>query len=664
MFGPGGDQPLDVEVVRARLALLAEEVSRATGLAHTPQMLAEGFLTIAVDNMAAAIRQISVQRGYDVEGYTLACFGGAGGQHACRVAEALGVRRVMIHPLAGVLSAYGMGLADVRVLREASVERRLDAGASAELEARSEALAEAAQAEVVAQGVDPASVSTLRHAHLKYEGTDTALPVPFGEAAAMRAAFDIAHRQRFGFIVAEKPVIVEALSVEAVGEAQSAPGARAQAPAGDAAPLMSTQMWTAGVAAPTPVFDRATLPVGWRYPGPAIVIDTSQTAVVEPGWTAEVDGFGNLMLTADIQGAPSALRGEPQGEGEPPPAEAPGSPDPVRLELFNNLFMAVAEQMGSALQNTAYSVNIKERLDFSCALFDATGALIANAPHIPVHLGSMGEGVRTIISARGDGRDGRGMRPGDAYMLNAPYRGGTHLPDVTVIMPVFAAGEDSTPAYFVAARGHHADIGGVTPGSMPPQSTSVNEEGVMIDDVLLADAEGFKEAEVRALLGSGPWPARNIEQNLGDLKAQLAACVRGAGELQAMVRRHGRAVVDAYMGHVQDNAEVAVREAIARLEDGSFAYEMDNGAVVAVRVTVDQASRSVVVDFTGTSAQLPDNLQCAVLHLPGGGALRLPHPGGRRHAPERRLHAPDHPRRAGGDPSEPTLSGRRRGRQR
>ncbi len=608
VFGPGGDQPLDVGIVRERFAALAEEVAAITGRPHTPEMLAEGFLTIAVDNMAAAIRQISVQRGYDVEDYTLACFGGAGGQHACRVAESLGIRRVMIHPLAGVLSAYGMGLADVRVLREASVEQRLDAGSAAGLEARADALAEAARTEVAVQGVAAALISTLRRAHLKYEGTDTALPVPFGGAAAMRVAFDAVHRQRFGFIVADKPVVVEALSVEAVGAAQGAPGAAmpvSQVSVSAAVPAMTVQMWSAGAATPTPVFDRATLPVGWRRPGPAIIIDASQTAVVEPAWTVEVDGRGNLMLTAE-EGSSSASNRE--GEGGRPPSRAElDSPDPVRLELFNNLFVAVAEQMGSALQNTAYSVNIKERLDFSCAVFDATGALIANAPHIPVHLGSMGEGVRTIIAVRGEARDGRGMRAGDAYMLNAPYRGGTHLPDVTVIVPVFAGEATGAPAYFVAARGHHADIGGITPGSMPPQRTSVEQEGVMIDDVLLADAGGFKEDDVRALLGAGPWPARNIAQNLGDLKAQLAACVRGAGELQAMVQRHGRAMVDAYMGHVQDNAEAAVREAITRLKDGRFAYEMDNGAVVAVQVAVDHGARSVTVDFTGTSVQLPGN---------------------------------------------------------
>ena len=595
VFGPGADQPIDVQAVRGAFTTLAKEVSAATGQRHTPEAVAEGFLTIAVDNMAAAIRQVSVQRGYDVAGYTLACFGGAAGQHACRVAEALGVARVMIHPFAGVLSAYGMGLADVRALREATVEAPLDAP---DLDTRSGALAEAAQTALAQQGLPLARVSTVRRAHLKYEGTDSALEVAFGPAEAMRDAFETAHRQRFGFVAPEKTVVVEALAAEAVGETRGEIADLAPASGRPAIPLMTAETWSKGAARPTPVFDRAALPSGWRTPGPAIVVDASQTAVVEPGWTAEVDSLGNLMLTktadraTDVSASPSPM--------------SDTRADPVRLELFANVFMATAEEMGQALQTTAYSVNIKERLDFSCAVFDAAGALIANAPHIPVHLGSMGEGVRTIIEARGKARDGRGMRPGDAYMLNAPYHGGTHLPDVTVIMPVFVEG-DAAPAYYVAARGHHADIGGITPGSMPPQSTSIDQEGVMIDNVLLADADGFKEPEVRALLGSGLWPARNIAQNLGDLQAQLAACVRGAEGLRAMAARHGRSVVDAYMAHLQDNAEAAVREAIMGLRAGAFAYEMDNGAVVAVKVTVDATARSAVVDFTGTSAQLASN---------------------------------------------------------
>ena len=642
VFGPSSDEALDADVVRARFADLAEEVSNATGAPHTAERLAQGFLTVAVDNMAAAIRKISVERGYDLAGYALACFGGAGGQHACRVAEALGIERVMIHPLAGVLSAYGMGLADVRALREASVERRLDAAWAAELQATGDALSAAAHAELDAQQLELAARRVNLCAYLKYEGTDSALPVGFGAPDAMRTAFEQAHRQRFGFVMTEKPVVVEALVAEAVGETHAAAADLAPPPdLGPPEPLATVQIWSGVSAGPTPVFDRAMLSAGWRAAGPALIVDASQTAIVEAGWTAEVTATGDLRLTAGaspdsplpgVYGAPERV--DPGLRASDAPAALdPGSalragrdeafeltsqmaatkavPDPVRLELFANLFMAAAEQMGAALQNTAYSVNIKERLDFSCAIFDAQGSLIANAPHIPVHLGSMGEGVKTILASRGAGAsgaplDGRGMRPGDAYMLNAPYRGGTHLPDVTVIMPVFVE-DDAAPAYFVAARGHHADIGGITPGSMPPQSTSVEEEGVLIDDVLLTDASGFREREVRALLGSGPWPVRNLTQNLGDLKAQLAACVRGAGELAAMVARHGREVVDAYMGHVQDNAEAAVRDAITRLKDGAFRYEMDNGAVVAVRVSVDADARAATVDFTGTSAQLASN---------------------------------------------------------
>jgi 5-oxoprolinase (ATP-hydrolysing) len=594
VFGPAGDQPIDVEVVRAKFAALAAEVSAATGRPHGAEALAEGFLTIAVENMATAMRQISVQRGYDVAGYTLACFGGAGGQHACRVADALGVGRVMIHPFAGVLSAYGMGLADVRVLREVALETGLN---HPDLQNRSDTLADEAEAELAAQGFDFATVRTLRRAHLKYDGTDSALEVPLGDVGAMHAAFEAAHHQRFGFVAPGKAVVVEALAAEAVGETSVAPPDMPLAPQGRAIPVTTAETWIAGERRPTPVFERSTLSAGWRAEGPVIVVDSSQTAIVEPGWTAELSPGGDLMLLRT--GASAARQDGASGRGDDL-----ASPDPVRLELFANMFMAVAEEMGVALQTTAYSVNIKERLDFSCAVFDATGALIANAPHIPVHLGSMGEGVRAIMAARNG--DARGVRPGDAYMLNAPYNGGTHLPDVTVVTPVFVAG-DARAAYWLAARGHHADIGGITPGSMPPNSTTVEEEGVLIDNVLLADADGLRESEVRDLLSSGPWPARNIGQNLGDLQAQLAACVRGAAGLADMVARHGRSTVDAYMAHVQDNAEAAVRQAITHLKDGAFVYEMDNGAVVKVQVTVDAQARTATVDFTGTSAQLASN---------------------------------------------------------
>jgi 5-oxoprolinase (ATP-hydrolysing) len=599
VFGPNSDQPLDADVVKQKFQALADEVAAALGRRQRPEEIAEGFLTIAVDNMANAIKQISVQRGYDATQYVLACFGGAAGQHACLVADALGVTKVMVHPLAGVLSAYGMGLADLRVMREATVEAVLNVAGEAALTAQAERLELEARGALSVQGVPVASVEAYRRASLKYQGTDTALSVAFGSAATMRQAFEAAHLQRFGFVAPERAAVVEAIAVEVVAgaseTASAAPLATADARAAPPTPIAQATAWMGGAARPTPLFARATLGVGVQIVGPAIVADASATTVVEPGWTATVDALGDLILE----------RTEPRSSASAVGIEPGSAIDPVRLELFNNLFMAIAEQMGFALQNTAYSVNIKERLDFSCALFDAAGALIANAPHIPVHLGSMGEGVKTVIAARLNASDGRGIKPGDVYMLNAPYHGGTHLPDVTVIMPVFVEG--GAPSFYVAARGHHADIGGVTPGSMPPDSRTVIDEGVLIDNVLLVDQGRLLEAEVRALLASGPYPARNPDQNLGDLKAQIAACVTGAQELRRIVERYGLDVVQAYMDHVQDNAAEEVRRVLATLKGGEFAYEMDNGAVVRVRIEVDRAARTAVVDFSGTSPQLESN---------------------------------------------------------
>ncbi|MBW3560839.1 MAG: hydantoinase B/oxoprolinase family protein, partial [Proteobacteria bacterium] len=592
VFGPNGDAPLDRGVVERLFADLADRVAEATGRRLAPAEIAEGFLTIAVENMATAIKHISIQRGYDVTGYTLACFGGAGGQHACLVADALGMSRVMIHPLAGVLSAYGMGLADVRAVRETTVEAPLDAAGS--LDARIQALGDQARDALLAQDAPVQSVEILLRANLKYAGTDTPLPVPYGPPAAMAAAFSDAHRQRFGFVAEAKPLIVDSLSAEAVGRGREVPPAPAQSQPSTAipAPLATAPARMAGAQHATPLYARDDLPVGGSIDGPAVITEATSTTVVEPGWRATVDAGRNLILERV-----TAL----------PARTAIGTEaDPVMLEVFNNLFMAVAEQMGFALQNTAYSVNIKERLDFSCALFDGAGGLIANAPHIPVHLGSMGDSIRAVIRSRGGGADGRGMRPGDAYMLNAPYNGGTHLPDITVIVPVFVD-EDADPAFYVAARGHHADVGGLTPGSMPPASRTVEDEGVLIDDFLLVDAGRFREAETRALLASGPHPARNPDQNIGDLKAQIAACRRGADELRRVMVQFGRPVVEAYMRHVQDNAEESVRRVLGALSDGRFDYELDGGAVVRVQVTVDQKARRATVDFTGSSPQLPTN---------------------------------------------------------
>ncbi|MBW8892766.1 MAG: hydantoinase B/oxoprolinase family protein [Burkholderiales bacterium] len=589
VFGPNADQRLDREVVAAKFEALAAEILAATGKAMTPVEIAEGFVTIAVENMAKAVRQISIQRGYDVTRYLLACFGGAGGQHACLVADALGMTEVMIHPFAGVLSAYGMGLADLRTLREATVERPL-ADAAEDLAARAAALAGEAEAALWAQKVPLVRVEMIASLLVKYAGTDTPLRVPLGDAAAVREAFEALHHRRFGFVSPGTALVVEALAVEAVGHADAgeAPDLGLGADS-KPEPLAILTVRMAGADHATPVFDRAALPIGGEVAGPAIVREDTGTTVIEPGWRATVDRHLNLIIDRVADLAPRQAAGT--------------KADPVMLEVFNNLFMAVAEEMGFALQNTAYSVNIKERLDFSCALFDRDGALIANAPHMPVHLGSMGDSVRAIRDGRLN--DGRGLLPGDVYMLNAPYNGGTHLPDVTVVMPVFDAAGALT--FYVAARGHQGDIGGITPGSMPPGSRTVEEEGVLIENFLLVEGGRFREAEVRALLASGDWPARNPDQNIGDLKAQVAACARGAESLKSLVAEFGQTVVEAYMAHVQDNAEEAVRRVLATLSDGAFAYELDDGAVVKVAITVDRAARTARVDFTGTSDQVPTN---------------------------------------------------------
>ncbi|MBI3503472.1 MAG: hydantoinase B/oxoprolinase family protein [Proteobacteria bacterium] len=588
VFGPRGDEALDAETVRAKFATLAAEVSKATGQARSAEEVADGYLRIAVENMANAIKQVSIQRGYDVTGYALNCFGGAGGQHACKVADALGMTTVFVHPLAGVLSAYGMGLADLRVMREKAVEARFAAGLVPALAADLDALAIDGLAEIRRQGILDAKIETLRKLHLKYEGTDSTLVVDEGPVGAVEAAFAAAHRQRYGFLMPGKAIIVEAVAVEIVGHTEAAddalhPTTDAPAPSADA----RTKMYSDGATHDTPVYRRERLLPGMDVLGPAIVADANATTVVEPGWRAEVTVHDHLVLRRVV-----ALNR----------ASAVGTKvDPVMLEVFNNLFMSIAEQMGVALQNTAYSVNIKERLDFSCALFDRQGNLIANAPHMPVHLGSMGESVAAVTRARGDT-----MRPGDVFVLNAPYNGGTHLPDVTVVMPVYDEAKAEI-LFFVASRGHQADIGGLTPGSMPPDSTTVEEEGVLIDDFLLVEQGHFRETEMVALLRSGKYPARNPAQNIGDLKAQVAACEKGAQELRKMVRDFGLDTVRAYMGHVQDNAEEQVRRVLDVLKDGEFAYPMDDGSVVRVKVSIDHAKRTGILDFAGTSPQRPNN---------------------------------------------------------
>jgi 5-oxoprolinase (ATP-hydrolysing) len=589
VFGPRGDLPLDPDVVRRKFAALAAEIRAATGDARSPEEVAEGFVAIAIGNMANAIKRISVQRGYDVTEYTLCTFGGAGGQHACAVADALGMRRVFIHPLAGVLSAYGMGLADITAMREQAVELQLEEDAAPQLAATLDRLAAAARDEVRGQGVADDRIRVVRRAHLRYDGTDSALIVEFGSRAEMVARFESAYRQRFSFLMPDRALVVEAVSVEAIGATVAAAGGVAPAAPrpGPAQAAAIVEVFTGGKRRRTPVYRREGLRPGDRIEGPAIIAEANATTVVEPGWRAEVTRLDHLVLDRVAAPARAAAIGT--------------SVDPVMLEIFNNLYMSIAEQMGFALANTAYSVNIKERLDFSCALFDADGNLIANAPHMPVHLGSMGESIKTVIRLNADR-----MGPGDVYVLNAPYNGGTHLPDITVITPVF----DDAGArvlFYVGSRGHHADVGGITPGSMPPDSRTVEEEGVLIDNFLLVERGRLREAETIALLSSGRYPARNVAQNMADLRAMIAANEKGVQELRRMVQHFGLDVVHAYMRHVQDNAEEAVRRVIGVLRDGAFTYEMDCGGVIRVRIAIDRAARRATIDFTGTSAQLSNN---------------------------------------------------------
>ncbi len=588
VFGPGANDSLDRDGVVAKFAVMAADVQRDTGRDVTPESLAQGFVQIAVQNMANAIKRISVARGYDVTQYTLQCFGGAGGQHACGVADALGMTRVFVHPLAGVLSAYGMGLADQIAMRESAVELPLDDAGLDAARAKLTELGDAARDEVVSQGVARDVVQLRQRLHLRYQGTDTALVVDAGTIAQLRDAFEAAYRQRFAFLMPDRQLVIEAVSVEAVG-----PGERHETPArmgdgqrhtprADAQARIYHDGWLdAGL------FVRERLAPGATIDGPAIIAEKNATTVVDPGWQAVLTTAGPIELA----------RVKPRASQHAIGTEA----DPVMLEVFNNLFMNIAEQMGLRLQNTAYSVNIKERLDFSCALFDSLGALIANAPHMPVHLGSMSESIKTVIARNPQ------MREGDVYVLNDPYHGGTHLPDVTVVTPVYLDANDAKPSFYVASRGHHADIGGSTPGSMPPFSKTIDEEGVLFDNFLLVREGMLREPELRAQLKTTRWPARNPDQTIADLRAQIAANEKGVQELRAMVAQFGRDTVAAYMKHVQDNAEESVRRVITALKDGQFQLELDNGARIQVKVTVRATEREATIDFTGTSAQLANN---------------------------------------------------------
>ncbi|WP_293353532.1 MULTISPECIES: hydantoinase B/oxoprolinase family protein [unclassified Microcoleus] len=596
VFGLTGDLPIAPEVVKQKFAQLAGEI----GGERTPEQVAEGFLAIAVEKMANAVKKISLQRGYDVSEYTLCCFGGAGGQHACAIADCLGMKRVFIHPYAGVLSAYGMGLADVRAMRERAIEQLLSAELIADLRALLAQLEAEGKRELNRRGAEGAEeekeVLIIRKLHLKYEGSDSVLMVNFaGSVEEMQADFEAAHRQRYSFIMPEKSLIVEAVSVEVV-ETMNVLDNYTTSPSCDTGilpvpPISTVQMYVAGEWRETPVYQRDDLRSGDCITGPAMIVEATGTNIIEPGWEGEITANNDLILNRRSAAPINAVNTHPSAVKS----------DPVLLEIFNNLFRAIAEQMGVTLQNTSSSVNIKERLDFSCAIFDGNGQLVANAPHIPVHLGSMSESVSALILAQA-----HEIKPGDVYVSNNPYNGGTHLPDITVITPVFDK-SSLLPLFYVASRGHHADIGGITPGSMPPNSIIVTEEGVLFDNFQLVCEGKFREQELLQLLTSGDFPVRNAAQNIADLQAQIAANNRGLAELVKMVEHYGLETVQAYMGFVQDNAEESVRRVIEVLSDGEFTYPMDSGGEIKVAITINKSARSAKIDFTGTSSQQFNN---------------------------------------------------------
>ena len=597
VFGPNADEPLDSDVVRRKFKALTQEIADATGAPKpSSESVAEGFLRIAIENMANAIKKISVERGYDVTSYTLNSFGGAGGQHACFVADSLGMNTVLLHPFAGVLSAYGMGLADVRSIRERQLDAALSDDVRTTLVPAFEELAKQAKDDLLEQDHPEDRISLVRKVHMRYAGTDNPLLIdPDPDNTVMVKRFEDVHFQHYGYIAPNRKLVIEAVSVEAIGSNEKPDDTFAE----DAAPMGASDgseasddsdkasMFVAGKWQVVPIIYRDGMAPGRAIDGPAIIAEETATTVIEHGWRAEITAHGDCVLTRFI----------PR-----PKREAIGTKvDPVMLEIFNNLFMNIAEQMGATLANTAYSVNIKERLDFSCAIFAPDGSLVANAPHVPVHLGSMGASIKTVI------RENTGrMKPGDAYVVNAPYNGGTHLPDVTVISPVFNA-EGLEILFYVASRGHHADIGGRTPGSAPPDSTSIHEEGVLIDNFLMVEYGVLREKETLELLNSGEYPCRSPAQNMADLEAQVAANSTGVHEVMKMIEQFGLDVVQAYMQHVQDNAEESVRRVLNRLTSGKFAYPMDNGCRIQVKIDVDKETREAVIDFTGTSSQFEGN---------------------------------------------------------
>jgi 5-oxoprolinase (ATP-hydrolysing) len=588
VFGSNADMPLDREAVRSEFEQLAAEISESSGVSTSPESVAAGFLTVAVENMANAIRKITIERGDDVRDFTLCCFGGAAGQHACQVADVLGVSTIWLHPMAGVLSAYGMGLSNIRVEQQQSIDAAFTAESIDQLEGPIANLINTCDEALAGQQVPEDNRQFETRVGLRVVGSDTILDVELASPDEMADSFRSAYRSRFGAGSGSEKLIIATIRVEATGYEQvfgdpEIESGAAPSPAGVQA------VWIGNGWLDVPVFKRGELGSGSEIDGPAIVAENNSTTVIDPGWSGRINDAGHLILE----------RGDDVAS-ESDDLTADARPDPVRLEVFNNLFMHIAEQMGVVLQNTAISVNIRERLDFSCALFDSEGRLVSNAPHMPVHLGSMGESVRTVINARGDD-----LSPGDSIMLNSPYAGGTHLPDVTIVTPYFA--DSHKPLFFFASRAHHADIGGITPGSMPAESRHIDDEGVLIEDFPIVLAGEFQMTAVRELLLGAKYPARDADKNIADMQAQLAANQQGIRQLEKAIERYGLATVQQYLRFVRENAAASVRRLLSSLKDGSFGYELDSGEYIKVTVSVNHKKKEATVDFTGTSLQSDNN---------------------------------------------------------
>jgi len=581
VFGPDADQVLDTGIVQQKFAELTKHIPKLTC-----ERVAEGFLTVAVESMANAIRKITIERGEDVRDFVLCCFGGAGGQHACKVADVLDIERVWLHPMAGVLSAYGMGLSNIRVEKQQTVDIEFSAENLTRLQAEINSLTTQCDNALAGQNVPVENRDHSATVGLRIRGSDTILDVAHASAHEMLESFSAVYRDRFGAEADAGQLLIATLRVEGTGVERvfSDPDISCS-PATSS--VGSEKMWVGDEWIEVPVYLRDRLNAGDTISGPSIVTETNGTTIIDADWQGSVNAKGHLLL--ERIGAATSVKIDDEQ-----------TPDPVRLEVFNRLFMHIAEQMGTVLQNTALSVNIRERLDFSCALFDAQGRLVSNAPHMPVHLGSMGESVRSVINDKGNL-----LRPGDVVMLNSPYNGGTHLPDITVVTPWFAASE--RPLFFLASRAHHADIGGITPGSMPSESRHIDEEGVLIDNFWLVRENQLQTDATLALLNGAKFPARNPAQNMADLKAQLAANRQGIRQLEKAVERYSLPTVQSYLRFVRENAAASVRRLIDSIVDGVFEYELDSAEVIRLSINVDKATRQATIDFAGTSAQSTSN---------------------------------------------------------